>query len=77
MYSRLNTGNAADFDYALDILIDAYPHKSSILKASGATGSGATGSNGTSGQKTISRAQLEAMPPADRGAALKGVVLTD
>lgn len=77
VYSRLNPGNAADFDEALDILIDAYPHKASILKASGASGSGSTGSQGTGGQKTISRAQLEAMPPADRGAALKGVVLTD
>lgn len=79
IFSRTRHGEPADFEEALEILVDAYPHKASILKGSGASGGGAGGSGGSggSGGKTISRAQLEAMPPESRGAALKGVTLVD
>jgi len=77
VFSRTNPGNPADFEEALEILVDQYPYKAQILKGTGSSGSGASGSQGTSGQKTITRAQLEALPPAERGAALKGVALTD
>lgn len=77
IFSRTRHGEPADFEEALEIMVDAYPYKANILKGSGASGGGATGSSNGAGGKTITRAQLEAMPPESRGAALKGVVLTD
>jgi hypothetical protein len=49
IYSRSRPGELADFDEALDVLVDQYPHKDSILRSSGASGSGAGASSG--GQK--------------------------
>lgn len=48
IYSKSRMGELADFDEALEILIDQYPHKEQILTGSGASGSGAAaiGSNG-------------------------------
>lgn len=42
IYSRKNGGELADFDEALEIIINQYPHKDSILRGSGASGAGAT-----------------------------------
>ena len=50
IYSRSKPGELADFDEALDVLVDMYPHKDSILKSSGASGGGA-GSGGGGGQQ--------------------------
>ncbi len=82
LYSRSNPGNLADFDEALDLLVDAYPHKASILKASGASGSGASGSQGAGGKKSVSRAQFDQMPALEKATLAKEVgagtaVLTD
>lgn len=41
LYSRARPGELADFDEALETLIEQYPHKDYILKASGANGGGA------------------------------------
>jgi hypothetical protein len=41
IFSRSRPGEIADFDEALDVLVDMYPHKDHILRSSGATGSGA------------------------------------
>jgi hypothetical protein len=50
IYSRARPGELADFDEALDVLVDMYPHKDSILKGSGASGGGAgTGGGGGGG----------------------------
>jgi hypothetical protein len=46
IYSRSKPGELADFDEALDVLVDMYPHKDSILRSSGASGSGAGASSG-------------------------------
>lgn len=48
IFSRVKPGDVADFDEALEVLVDAYPHRDSILKGSGG-GSGArpTSSGGT------------------------------
>lgn len=46
IYSRLKPGDKAGFDEALEVLIDAYPHKDSILKGSQASGGGTGGSSG-------------------------------
>lgn len=67
VYSKSSPGNPADFEEALEILVDQYPHKAQILKGSGASGSGAGGSNnGASGQKSISRTQFSGMTPASQ-----------
>lgn len=41
IYSRTRPGELADFDEALEILVDQYPHKEQILKGTGSSGSGA------------------------------------
>src|SRR6185312_13639652 len=46
LFSPLRPGEVADFDEALEIMVDAYPHKDIILKSSGANGGGAGGGNG-------------------------------
>lgn len=49
LFSRSRPGEVADFDEALEILVDQYPHKEHILKGSGASGGGASGAGGASG----------------------------
>lgn len=56
IFSRARPGELADFDEALETLIDAYPHKESILKGSGASGGGASGSGaGGNGSKAAGK----------------------
>jgi len=56
IYSRSKPGSPADFDEALEILVAAYPHKETILKADQKSGSGApaggTGSGAGKGGTT-------------------------
>jgi hypothetical protein len=49
IYSKQRPGELADFEEAIEIIINNYPHKDSILKGSGASGSGNTGTTGYSG----------------------------
>jgi len=51
IFSRARPGEIADFDEALETLVEAYPHKEHILKASGANGGGAGGNGGGGGGK--------------------------
>jgi hypothetical protein len=51
IFSRVKAGETADFDEAIQILIESHPMKDHLLRASGASGSGATGSNGTGGRQ--------------------------
>jgi len=78
VYSRSKPGEPAGFDEALEILIDQYPYKDSLLKGTGG-GSGAKPGNGSGGgDKTISRKDFEALGHADRAAKMKeGVKVTD
>jgi hypothetical protein len=46
LYSRARPGELADFDEALETLVEQYPHKDHILKASGANGGGAPNGGG-------------------------------
>lgn len=46
IYSRLNAGEMADVEEALEILVDNYPHKQSIMKGSPSTGSGSVAGPG-------------------------------
>lgn len=79
LYSRSRPGELADPDEAIELLVDSYPHKASILKGSGSSGSGSSGSsNGGGGKKTIPRAQFDQLDPAGRMAHVKaGGVVTD
>lgn len=83
VYSKSSPGNPAGFEEALEILVDQYPHKASILKGSGASGGGAGGSGrDAGGKKSYSRAQFEQLDAtaqrAVAGEVSKGTaVLTD
>lgn len=78
IFSRARPGEIADFDEALETLVEQYPHKEHILKSSGANGGGAGGGGGGGGgQKTMSRAQFEALDPAARLTAIKDTQITD
>lgn len=79
MFSRVNPGDAPGFDEALEMLVDAYPHRDTILKGSGASGGGAQGGGGSAGGgKTLTRVAFDALAPADRHAHVKaGGTVTD
>lgn len=80
IFSRTRHGEPADFEEALEILVDQYPNKAAILKGSGASGSGASGGgNGTGGKKTLSRDAFSKLDPAAQAAAAKdaNTVITD
>jgi hypothetical protein len=81
IYSRLKPGHAADFDEALELLIDASPHRDSIVKKSGTANGNASGngsSNDHGGHKTMSRRSFEELPPVQRMAHIRaGGVITD
>lgn len=63
IFSQSRPGELADFDEALEALVDAYPHKDHILKPTGAQGSGAQNGNGTphpGAPKSLSECKTEA-----------------
>lgn len=76
VYSRANPGNAADFDEAMEIMVDAYPYRDSILKGTGASGGGASG-GGSGGSKQMTRAQFDNLPPAEKVAAAREKTIVD
>jgi hypothetical protein len=72
MYSLSRPGELADFEESIQMLIGTSPFRDSILKGSGAQGGGARGSQGGgSGDKTVNRAQWNALPPAEQVAKMK------
>lgn len=80
IFSRTRPGELADFDEALETLVEQYPHRDHILKGNGANGGGAPngGGNGGNGKKTLSRAQFDALDPAGKHAhAVSGGEVTD
>lgn len=61
--SRENPCEPAQMDEALAIIVDQYPMKDRIMRASGANGSGSQqGNNQGGGPKTITRADFERLP---------------
>lgn len=61
LFSKANPGNLADFDEALDLIVDAYPYKDSILKGQIKPGGGANnGGPGGGGP------DLSALSPVER-----------
>jgi hypothetical protein len=79
IFSRANPGNVASFEEAMEILVDGYPYKESILKGAGAHGGGAGGGgNGSGGKKALTRPAFEALDAAGRAAHFKsGGTLVD
>jgi len=72
LFSRAKPGELADFDEALEMLIDAYPQRDQILKGANHSGSGARPGAGQNGSKrTISRAEFNKLDPtAQRNASI-------
>lgn len=81
LYSKASPGNAADFDEALELLVDAYPYKDHILKGTGGSGTGkqpGAGGPGASGAKTMARSEFEKLDHGARAAKMKdGFTLTE
>ncbi len=46
IFSATRHGEHADFEEALQVMVNQYPHKEMILKGVGASGGGAHGSQG-------------------------------
>lgn len=64
LYSRARPGEIADFDEALESLIEQYPHKEHILKSSGASGGGAQGGQG--GGRSVASKKASEMTSAEK-----------
>lgn len=81
IFSRTRHGEPADFEEALEIMVDQYPNKASILKGTGASGSGAGGSGnqGAGGKKTITREAFNKLDPAAQATTARdaNTVITD
>lgn len=78
IYSRVRPGEAADFDEAMEALVEQYPYRDQILKSSGGNGGGAPNSGGgTGGKKTLTRAQFTALGPAEQATAAREATITD
>lgn len=79
IFSAVRHGEHADFEEAMQVMVNQYPHKEMILKGSGASGGGAGGNGGhAGGAKTMGRAQFEQLDPAGRAEAIKaGTTVTD
>ncbi|NLS03612.1 hypothetical protein HGP14_09600 [Rhizobium sp. P32RR-XVIII] len=78
LYSKARPGELADFDEALELLVDAYPQKASILKGNGHSGGGGKPGNGQGGGKTITRAEFNQMTPPDQAAKVReGFTVTE
>lgn len=79
IYSRARPGEVANFDEALESLVEQYPYRDHILKASPANGGGSQQSGpGANGKKTLSRSQFDALDPVGKHAhATAGGEVTD
>lgn len=79
IFSRSKPGEVAEPDEALEILVDAYPYRDSIIKGSGSSGGGARPSgNGGGSHNQMSRAEFKKLSPTrQRELALKHIELYD
>jgi hypothetical protein len=83
IYSRAKPGDVADFEEALEILVDGYPQRDIIMKAKGQGGSGTPANAGGAGnnKKTITRtefAQLQLTDPVGAASKMReGVAVVD
>jgi hypothetical protein len=78
IYSKSRPGEHADFDEALEILVDQYPYRDQILKGTGSTGSGMKPIIGANGVRAVTRAEYDQMPLLQqREVAMKGTSIVD
>jgi len=79
LFSPTRAGEHANFEEALSILVESHPQRDSILKGSGASGGGAHGGGGGGGKRTVSRAQFDALEPAEQAKTARdpNVTITD
>lgn len=79
LLSKKSPGSHASFDEAIEIMVDAYPHKKSILKGANQDGSGGEGGDGGgNGGTTITRAAFDQLDPSAQGKMMKdGVKIHD
>jgi hypothetical protein len=78
IHSRQRPGDPnVDFEEAIEMIVDAYPNRSAILKGSGGQGGGADPSGGKAGARTITRAEFARVPPEQRATVLKERQLVD
>jgi hypothetical protein len=64
IYSKARPGEVADFDEAMEFLVDAYPQKDSILKGTSGAGGGAPNKGNPPGAKQIKRVDFDKLDPA-------------
>ena len=78
IYSRARPGELADFEEALETLVDADPYRDNILKGTGSSGSGAKSGAGGTGSGTIGRRAFDALTPMQQmEQARKGIKVVD
>lgn len=65
LYSRTKPGELADSNEAIELMVDAYAHKDSILKGDVKSGGGANpgGGGGGGGKKTMARTAFDSLDP--------------
>lgn len=70
IYSTTKMGELADFDEALEKIINSMPEKASILKGANQSGTGNNGAGGESGGgiKTLNRAGFDGLKPGEKSA---------
>ncbi|MBB1630305.1 DUF6651 domain-containing protein [Cupriavidus sp. UME77] len=68
IFSRVRPGDIADFDEALETLVENYPHRDQILKGSGASGGGASGGGSSGGKRAYTRAEFNTFDPTKQAA---------
>ncbi len=81
IFSRAKPGEVAEFDEALELAVDSYPHRDQMLKSTASTGSGMR--NGRDGKplgpKTMTRQAFRALDSASQMKAMTvdGVTVVD
>lgn len=68
LYSPSKPGEAASFDEAFEMVVNSYPNKASILKATQKGGSGAQGGDAKGDGKTLTREQFATKSPTEKSA---------
>lgn len=64
LMSKKHLGETPNFEEAISLIVDAYPHKDQILRAPDAGGTGGNGGGGNRGQsRTLRRAEFDSAPP--------------
>jgi hypothetical protein len=78
VYSRAKPGSDAEFEEAIEMLIDVYPYRDNILRSAGG-GSGARPANGGSpGGKTMLRGDFDKLDPTTKMAKMaEGLQVVD